>query len=114
MGPQDWAAVRPNLKTVAEAGDWWDILHGHVEAKAAEEDRALIEAAAEAAGAIDWSEAPWPQLVAALKERTGLAGKALFRPLRLALTGRESGPEMAAMLPLIGRDEAITRLRAAL
>jgi glutamyl-tRNA synthetase len=114
MAPEDWAAVRPNLKTVAEAGGWWDILHGHVEAKAAEEDRALIEAAAEAAGAIDWSEAPWPQLVAALKERTGLAGKALFRPLRLALTGRESGPEMAAMLPLIGRDEAIARLRAAL
>jgi glutamyl-tRNA synthetase len=114
MGPEDWAAIRPNLKTVAEAGDWWDILHGHVEAKAAEEDRALIEAAAEAAGAIDWSEAPWPQLVAALKERTGLAGKALFRPLRLALTGRESGPEMAAMLPLIGRDEAVARLRAAL
>jgi glutamyl-tRNA synthetase len=114
MGPEDWAAVRPNLKTVAEAGDWWGILHGHVEAKAAEEDRALIEAAAEAAGAIDWSEAPWPQLVAALKERTGLAGKALFRPLRLALTGRESGPEMAALLPLIGRDEAIARLSAAL
>lgn len=114
MGAEDWAAIRPNLKSVAEAVDWWDILHGHVEAKAAEEDRPLIEAAAEALGGIDWNEAPWPQLVAELKARTGRTGKALFRPLRLALTGRESGPEMAAMLPLIGRDEAKARLQAAL
>jgi glutamyl-tRNA synthetase len=114
MDAEDWEAIRPNLKTVAEAAGWWEILHGHVEAKAAAEDRDLIEAAAEALAAIDWSEAPWPQLVAALKARTGRTGKALFRPLRLALTGRESGPEMAAMLPLIGRDEAAARLRAAI
>jgi glutamyl-tRNA synthetase len=114
MGPDDWAAIRPNLKSVAEAADWWDILHGHVEAKAAAADRPLIEAAAEALGALDWSESPWPQLVSRLKEGTGRSGKALFRPLRLALTGRESGPEMAALLPLIGRDEAIARLRAAI
>ncbi|HEX8307775.1 MAG TPA: glutamate--tRNA ligase [Allosphingosinicella sp.] len=113
MGADDWAAIRPNLKTVAEASDWWAILHGHVESEAAEEDRSLIRAAAEALDEIDWSEAPWPQLVSRLKERTGRAGKALFRPLRLALTGRESGPEMAALLPLIGRGEAIARLRAA-
>jgi glutamyl-tRNA synthetase len=114
MASEDWAAIRPNLKWVDEAADWWDILHGHVEAEAADEDRALIEAAAEALGSIDWSEAPWPQLVSRLKERTGRSGKTLFRPLRLALTGRESGPEMVALLPLIGRDEAIARLRAAL
>ena len=58
-------------------------------------------------------QAPWPQLVALVKDRTGRSGKALFRPLRLALTGRESGPEMAALLPLIGRDETVARLRAA-
>ncbi|HEX8625277.1 MAG TPA: glutamate--tRNA ligase [Allosphingosinicella sp.] len=114
MGEDDWTAIRPNLKSVAEASDWWEILHGHVETEAAEEDRPLIEAAVEAAGAIDWTGAPWPQLVGRLKERTGRTGKALFRPLRLAITGRESGPEMAALLPLIGREETVARLRAAL
>ncbi|MEA3065265.1 MAG: glutamyl-tRNA synthetase [Sphingomonadales bacterium] len=114
MGAEDWAAVRPNLKTVGEAGDWWDILHGHVEAKAAAEDRDLLEAAAAAAAELDWDEAPWPQLVARLKEETGRTGKALFRPLRLAITGRESGPEMATLLPLIGREETAARLRAAI
>jgi glutamyl-tRNA synthetase len=113
MAPEDWAAIRPNLRTVAEAGDWWAILHGHVEAAAPEEDRDFLMAAAAAAESLDWSEAPWSRLVSALKETSGRGGKALFLPLRRALTGRESGPEMAALLPLIGREETIARLRAA-
>ncbi len=111
MSEADWEAIRPNLREVAEAGDWWEILHGHVGRPAAEEDRAFLARAAEAAGEIDWNEAPWPQLVARLKAER--SGKALFHPLRLALTGRDSGPEMAVLLPLIGRDEAVSRLREA-
>jgi glutamyl-tRNA synthetase len=112
MGEADWLALRPNLKTVAEAAGWWEILHGHVEGGAAEEDRPLLDAAAEAAAEIDWTADPWPQLVERLKAGTGRTGKALFHPLRRALTGRDSGPEMAVLLPLIGRDEALRRLRA--
>jgi glutamyl-tRNA synthetase len=114
MGEADWAALRPNLRTVAEAADWWAILHGHVEQPAADEDRPLIEAAAEVAGSINWAESPWQQLVAELKARTGRGGKALFLPLRRAITARDSGPQKAALLPLIGRDETVARLRAAL
>jgi glutamyl-tRNA synthetase len=112
MGEADWAALRPNLARVDEAADWWAILHGHIEAGAAGEDRELLAAAAAAAEEVDWSEAPWAQLVALLKARTGRSGKKLFLPLRKALTGRESGPEMAALLPLIGREETVDRLRA--
>jgi glutamyl-tRNA synthetase len=112
MAEADWAAIRPNLWTVAEAADWWDILHGHVEQRAAGEDLAFLAAAADAAESLDWADSPWPQLVAKLKESTGRAGKPLFHPLRRALTGRDSGPEMAALLPLIGRDVAVARLRA--
>ena len=113
MAEADWEAVRPNLSQVADAADWWEILHGHVERAAPEEDRAFLAAAAEAADGLDWSSEPWRGLTAALRERTGRAGKALFLPLRRALTGRDSGPEMAALLPLIGREEAVARLRAA-
>ncbi|HZF94481.1 MAG TPA: glutamate--tRNA ligase [Allosphingosinicella sp.] len=113
MSAEDWEALRPNLTRVDEAADWWEILHGHVEQAAAGEDRAFLAAAAETAGRIDWSEAPWKALTAALKESTGRGGKALFLPLRRALTGRNSGPEMAALLPLIGREETVARLRAA-
>jgi glutamyl-tRNA synthetase len=111
MSEADWIAIRPNLRAVAEAADWWDILHGQVARAAAAEDRDFLGRAAEAAGEIDWAEAPWPQLVARLKAER--SGKALFHPLRQALTGRDSGPEMAVLLPLIGRDEAVSRLREA-
>ncbi len=113
MAEADWLAIRPNLARVAEAADWWEILHGHVEREAAAEDRDFLAAAADVAAEIDWGDAPWPQLTARLKETSGRSGKALFQPLRRALTGRDSGPEMAALLPLIGRDEALARLRAA-
>jgi glutamyl-tRNA synthetase len=113
MAEADWTAIRPNLKRVADAADWWDILHGHVERTAPGEDRIFLAAAAEAAESLDWADSPWPQLVARLKETSGRTGKALFHPLRLALTGRDSGPEMAALLPLIGRAETISRLRSA-
>jgi len=113
MSEADWTAIRPNLARVSDAADWWDILHGHVEQAAAPEDRDYLAAAATAAGAIDWREAPWAALTARLKETSGRTGKALFHPLRRALTGRDSGPDMAVLLPLIGREEAIARLRAA-
>jgi glutamyl-tRNA synthetase len=111
MSGADWTAIRPNLKTVAEAAGWWEILHGHVARAAAPEDRDFLALAAEAAGEIDWSDAPWPQLVGRLKAER--SGRALFHPLRQALTGRDSGPEMAVLLPLIGREEAVSRFREA-
>jgi glutamyl-tRNA synthetase len=113
MGEADWIATRPNLRTIAEAADWWAILHGHVEQAASDEDRGFLAEAAAAAAALDWTDAPWPALTAALKASSGRTGRSLFHPLRRALTGRDSGPEMAALLPLIGKAEAIARLKAA-
>ena len=102
------SAMRPH--TVAEAADWHGVVEGPIEATPAAEDRAFLATAAEIATAIDWSADPWHALTAALKERTGRKGKPLFLPLRRALTGRDSGPDMAALLPLIGRTRAVDRL----
>ena len=44
----------------------------------------------------------WKSWTEAVKNATGVKGKALFMPLRLALTGQEHGPELASLLPLIG------------
>ena len=111
MGEAEWEAVRPNLNTVAEAADWWQVIEGPVEApEPAGDDRAYLAQAAEVAGQIDWTTDPWHALTAALKDATGRKGKTLFLPLRLALTGRAQGPDMAALLPLIGRDRTIARL----
>jgi len=108
-----WLAIRPNLATLAEAGDALAMIEGPIPAPGFEaEDKAFCARAAEIAATIDWSADPWGQLVNALKAETGRKGRALFLPLRIALTGRDHGPEMAALLPLIGRERAIARLDA--
>ncbi|MET1754250.1 glutamate--tRNA ligase [Novosphingobium sp. RD2P27] len=113
MDAAAWEVVRPNLARVAEAQDWWRVVTGTVVTPAlADEDRAYV---GEAVQVLEdtWGESPWQGLTGALKVRTGRKGKALFLPLRLALTGMDHGPDMAALLPLIGRDAALERLRAA-
>ncbi|ODU20072.1 MAG: glutamate--tRNA ligase [Sphingomonas sp. SCN 67-18] len=114
MGEDGWLAVRGNIATVAEAADWWAVVQGPLAPPALEpEDRAFTAAAADAAAAMGWAGDPWHDLTGALKQSTGRKGKALFLPLRRALTGRDHGPDMAALLPLIGREAAVARLRAA-
>lgn len=111
MGPEAWEAIRPNLSHVGEAADWWQVVTGPVEPPdLSDEDRAYV---AQAAETLTWSEDPWHATTDVLKAATGRKGKALFLPLRLALTGRPSGPDMAALLPLIGQEEARARLTAA-
>lgn len=111
MGEAEWAAVRPNLSVVADAADWWRVIEGPVPVDA-ELDAAYLDQAAAVADEIDWAADPWHALTGRLKDATGRKGKALFLPLRRALTGLDHGPEMAALLPLIGRERAFARLLA--
>ena len=109
-----WDAVRPNLGRVAEAADWWRVIEGPIDAPTPDDDdRAYLALAAAQAAVIDWEGDPWPALTGALKEATGRKGKALFLPLRRALTGLDHGPDMVRLLPLIGRARTVERLRAA-
>jgi len=109
-----WPVVQPNLATVAEAADWAGVLAGDIEPPApGDEDRAYLSEAATALEAMPWGDDPWHGLTSALKDSTGRKGRGLFLPLRLALTGETHGPDMAALLPLIGRERALARLRAA-
>ncbi|HWW56610.1 MAG TPA: glutamate--tRNA ligase [Sphingopyxis sp.] len=109
-----WNAVRPNLMTVAEAADWVAVFDGPFAPPPADTaDRAVLDAAAAAAPEIDWAVDPWHALTDAVKEATGAKGRALFLPLRRALTGRDHGPDMRELLPLIAKDQAVARLSAA-
>jgi glutamyl-tRNA synthetase len=108
-----WHAIRPNLMTVAEAADWVAVFDGPLTPPPVEDmDRPVLDSAAAAAPAINWSADPWHALTTAVKEATGAKGRALFLPLRRALTGRDHGPDMAELLPLIAKDQAIARLAA--
>ncbi len=111
MDEAAWLAIRPNVEVLADAARWWAMVTGPVAPPAmAQEDRAYLAQAAQVLGQVG---ADWPALTGALKEATGRKGKALFLPLRLALTGMDHGPDMASLLPLVGIDEAMARLLAA-
>ena len=108
-----WDAVRGNLATVAEAGDWWQVITGPVAGTTDLEDRDFIATALDTLRDIAWTPDVWREWTGALKAATGRKGRALFMPLRRALTARDHGPEMATLLPLIGRDAALARLEQA-
>ena len=111
---QSWSVLRTALDHVSAIDGWREVVQGDVPAPdLPDEDRAFLADAASQARDIDWSDDPWHALTNELKASSGRKGKALFRPLRLALTGRESGPEMAPLVRLIGKDRCLARLEAA-
>ncbi|MEM6858902.1 MAG: glutamate--tRNA ligase [Pseudomonadota bacterium] len=111
MDEAGWHALRPNVATLLEVGEWWQLVTGPIErVEFTPEDKAYL---AEAAGSLQWGEDPWGALTSALKASTGRKGKALFLPLRQALTGMNHGPDMGELLPLIGEAEVKARLERA-
>ncbi|WP_448189470.1 glutamate--tRNA ligase [Azospirillum sp. sgz301742] len=103
-----WEAVRANVETLSDVGAWWSVTHAPVAPVV--EDAAFTQAAAGLLPDEPWDAATWGAWTAAVKQATGRKGKELFHPLRLALTGREHGPELKNLLPLIGRARAVHRL----
>jgi glutamyl-tRNA synthetase len=101
--------VRPNLERLADAARWWNIVAGPFTGAIA--DKELCARAAELLPAEPWGEATWHDWTESLKAATGKGGKALYQPLRLALTGLGHGPEMKSLLPLIGASRAKKLLR---
>jgi len=108
-GEAFWLAVRDNIGTVGEAGEWWNICTTSIVPVI--DDAEVTKAAAEylPEGALEaeiW--AGWTRAIAA---STGKKGRGLFMPLRLALTGKEKGPELAPLLAFMGRERVIARLQ---
>jgi len=104
-----WHAVRPNLEQLTDAKEWWRICREQL--NVSNDNIDFTTQAAELLPQGDLSADTWGHWITAIKESTGRKGKQLFMPLRLALTGMEHGPELKDLLPLIGRDRAIKRLK---
>ncbi|HEX7390829.1 MAG TPA: glutamate--tRNA ligase [Acidiphilium sp.] len=112
-GEEFWLAVRGNLDLLSEARNWWEVVQGGIETPELAEARDLLAAACAALPPEPWDEATWKAWTMAVSSATGARGKSLYMPLRLALTGESHGPELAALLPLIGRERAFARLERA-
>ena len=104
--PHSGRPIRGNLARLDEARDWWEVCSRPLQADRGRPD-VLLAAAAELLPADLGDAAGFTAWIEALKASTGLKGKALFQPLRLALTGREHGPELKHLLPLLGRERAL-------
>lgn len=105
-----WAAVRGNVEKLQDSKVWFEIVTDRIKPVVAEEDRAFVIEAHRLLPLEPWDHTTWKVWTEAVKSATGRKGKALFMPLRLALTGLDHGPELAQLLPLIGRERVLERL----
>lgn len=104
-----WLAVRANITSFDDIGHWWQVAQGAVDPII--DDADFLEQAASLLPEGPWNTETWSQWIEQVKGKTGRKGKLLFMPIRKALTGMEHGPELAPLLPLIGRERALQRLQ---
>jgi glutamyl-tRNA synthetase len=109
-----WLAVRKNCDAPQDVAKWWDMLEADaISAGLDSDDQAFINQAADHLPAGPTTGETWGVWTGAVKAATGRKGKALFMPLRKALTGMEHGPEVGPLIVLMGRDKVLARLQAA-
>jgi nondiscriminating glutamyl-tRNA synthetase len=108
--------VRHNVVLPSDAACWAAVVRGELPPLGEEEQRIIAAAGpaffSAAAGALDQAGPDLKQLTKILKERTGRKGADLFMPLRVALTGRSHGPELAPLLQIMTPDTARRRLES--
>lgn len=109
-GEAFWLAIRANLGFFHEVEGWWKAVTNPQPVSFSDDERAFLATAASLLPPEPWDETTWSAWTSALKQASGRKGRALFMPLRLVLTGLESGPELAAILPIVGRQEILARL----
>jgi glutamyl-tRNA synthetase len=101
VAPDFWEVARANITTRADLPGWWAVLRDGGTPVVAEEDSDFI---AQAFGLLPdppYDGSTWATWTNAVKDASGRRGKALFMPLRKAVTGRETGPEMADVMRLL-------------
>ncbi|MBP9694049.1 MAG: glutamate--tRNA ligase [Alphaproteobacteria bacterium] len=110
--PEDfWNAIVSNLERVSDVEEWWHMARQEIAPVI--EDKSFSDLAASLLPAEPWDINTWNQWVEEIKKVSDRKGKTLFMPLRQALTGKEHGPELKNLLPLIGREKALLRLQGA-
>lgn len=102
-----WAVARGNITTRADMAGWWQLFRDGAVPSVEEADRAFVAEALALLPPQPWTRTTWSEWTALVKDATGRKGKDLFRPLRRALTGRDAGPEMADVMPMLRKVPAV-------
>ncbi len=101
IAEQFWNTVKGNITARADLADWWALFRDGPKPSIPLEDRDFVVEALGLLPALPYGSTTWSDWTNAVKEKTGRKGRALFMPLRLAVTGRAHGPEMADVMPLM-------------
>ncbi len=96
-----WKVVRDNIASLDDVAGWWALFRDGATPLVADEDKEFIAQAFFLLDSPPYNADTWSHWTTAVKEETGRKGKALFMPLRKAVTGKERGPEMADVMPLL-------------
>jgi glutamyl-tRNA synthetase len=99
--------VKGNLADRGDIAAWWATFRYGAKPELAEEDRDFVAQALALLPAMPFTPITWHDWTEAVKAATGRKGKGLYMPLRLALTGKERGPEMADVMPLLQKRPAL-------
>lgn len=108
-----WNVIRGNIDLTCEIAHWWHVVAGDIVPPELPDDMVFLEQAVTVLPPGPWEAETWKAWTGALRELSGRSGKAMFRPLRLALTGEEAGPELHALCRLMGHDRVKRRLEEA-
>jgi len=106
-----WNLLRGNLRCLKDIKEWIPVCFDDIQPTIIDKD--YIAQALSLLPSGTWDETTWSTWTAAVKEATGRKGKDLFMPLRQAITGFDHGPEMKFLLPIIGNERVMSRLRQA-
>ena len=106
--------VQEKITKLGEFPDFAGFLFQDVEPDPALLDRDVLTAAAEGLAAVEpFAAAPIEAALKALCDRLGLKPRQAFQPIRVAVTGSRISPGLYESLELLGREEALARIRSA-
>lgn len=106
-----WNFIKSNINTIDEAYTWWKICYEPIAPEVNENDKNFLLQISDILPTENWDLSTWDNWIAKVKTITDRSGKSLFMPIRIALTGRDSGPELKNLLVFIGQQEVTKRLR---
>ncbi|MEM7198523.1 MAG: glutamate--tRNA ligase family protein [Pseudomonadota bacterium] len=108
-----WQQILTHIESIDDVKSWWPIYYQDEKLRADLDDaqRAFAAKACDVLPDHFESDDDYQGWIARIKKETGAKGKNLFLPLRLALTGQPSGPELVRFTQFLGRERVLVRLK---
>ena len=103
-----WIFVKNNINFFSECLEWYNIIK--TEKSFYTEDKEFLKVAADLLPKEPYTIDSWDEWILEISKKTGKKGKDLFMPLRMALTGKEKGPELKFLLPLLTKNNIMKKL----